>query len=254
MLSYLQSLWVILVSVGASLRVLHLMSRTLEEAARKRANSVNGWQLTILASIYPVALGFMLSDAWVAFQTASADARNEAAAALTIYRVSNLLPVECAVPLQVVVRSYVQTVNAVEWPTMDIHKADFQGSPLVRAMWDAVNHCDAHADVSARGRVVDALEALQNRRDSRIEDYDGHLPASMWFFLLFGAGIVITSSCLLGNEKKGIHCFHVVSLTILITVMLLTISDLDRPFEGATRVSPQAFRAAIMEIGQPQGH
>jgi hypothetical protein len=60
---------------------------------------VDGWQLSILGSIDAVALGFMLSDAWIAFQTANADARNEAAAALTIYRVSNLLPENCAVPL-----------------------------------------------------------------------------------------------------------------------------------------------------------
>jgi hypothetical protein len=250
MLSYLQNLYVVLISVGVALGVLYVLNRTLEDTARKRANSVNGWQLSILASIYAVALGFMLSDAWIAFQTASADARNEAAAALTIYRVSNLLPTECAVPLQGVVHSYVQTVDTVEWPTMDTHSANFQGSPMVRAMWEIVNHCDAHADVSARGRMVDALEALQVRRDSRIEDYDGHLPAMMWCVLIFGALIVITSSCLLGNEKKSIHCFHVISLTILISVTLLTISDLDRPFEGATRVNPQAFRTALAEMSQ----
>jgi hypothetical protein len=251
MLSYLQNLYVVLFSVMVALCVLYVLNRTLEDTARKRANSVNGWQLSILASIYAVALGFMLSDAWIAFQTANADARNEAAAALTIYRVSNLLPETCARPLQATVQSYVQTVDAVEWPTMDTHKADFQAAPLVRTMWEIVNRCDAHADVSARGRVVDALEALQSRRDARVQDYDGHLPPMMWVVLLFGAGIVVIASCLLGNEKKSIHCFHVISLTVLITVMLLAVSDLDRPFEGATRVSSQAFRAALTEMGQP---
>jgi Protein of unknown function (DUF4239) len=145
----------------------------------------------------------------------------------------------------------VQAVDAVEWPTMDTHTASFQAAPLVRTMWDMVNRCDAHTDVAARGRVVDALETLQIRRDARVQDYDGHLPAMMWVVLLFGAGIVLIASCLLGNEKKSIHCFHVISLTVLITVMLLAVSDLDRPFEGATRVSSQAFHTALTEIGQP---
>jgi hypothetical protein len=251
MLSYLQSLGLVLGGVTVALCLLQFLNRCLEDDARKRSNSVNGWQLSILGSIYAVALGFMLSDAWLAYQTASADARNEAGAALTIYRVSSVLPPACGGPLQRAVHDYVQTVDTVEWPTMNGHNADFKGSPIVRTMWGIIGRCEAHADMAALGRVMDSLDALQARRDSRIEDYDGHLPAMMWGVLLFGACIVVTSSCLLANERKSIHSFHVISLTVLISVMLLTIADLDRPFEGATRVSPQAFRTALTEIAQP---
>src|ERR1700712_1534984 len=237
MLSYLQSLGVVLGGVLVALCLLLFLNRYLDDDLRRRSNSVNGWQLGIIGSIYAVALGFMLSDAFLAFQTASADARNEAAAALTIYRVSNLLPAACGVPLQSAVRDYVQTVDTIEWATMNGHNAEFKGSPIVRTMWGIVRQCDEHTDLSARGKVISSLEDLQSRRDSRIADYDGNLPAMMWGVLIFGGCIVVASSCLLANEKKSVHCFHVISLTVLISFSLLTIADLDRPFEGATRVS-----------------
>jgi hypothetical protein len=253
MLSYLQSVLVVLGTVAVAMCLLRCLNRVFEDDTRKRSNNVNGWQLSILGSIYAVALGFMLSDAWLAYQTADADARNEAAASLTIYRASDLLPAACASQLQGAVQQYLREVESVEWPNMNAHDATFEATPIVRSMWQTVNRCDAHGDLLARGRVIDALETLQVRRDARIQDYDGHLPPMMWSVLLFGAFFVIASSCLLGNEKQGIHCFHVISLTVLISVMLLAISDLDRPFDGATSVSPQAFRTVLAEIGQTSG-
>jgi hypothetical protein len=60
---------------------------------------------------------------------------------------------------------------------MNGQNADFKGSSILRTMWGVVGNCDAHEDMPARSGVMGPLEALQTRRDSRIEDYDGHLPA-----------------------------------------------------------------------------
>jgi hypothetical protein len=77
MLSYLQSIGVVLLCVAVALGLTRFLNWAFEDSLRKRANSVNGWQLGILGSIYAVVLGFMLSDAWLAYQRASDDARNE---------------------------------------------------------------------------------------------------------------------------------------------------------------------------------
>lgn len=250
MLSYLESAGIVLVCVLLVLGVTSLLNRKMEDGQRKRANGVNGWQLSIIGSIYAVILGFTLSDAWLAFQTASADVRGEAAAALTIYRTSSLLPPACAVPIQDAAAKYVDTVVDTEWPAMMQQRINNEGGPILRAMWTVVNHCDTRGTELARDSVVHAMESLQLRRDARVEDYDGHLPAIMWVMLLIGAVSVIASSCLLGNEKQSVHSFHVLSLTILIVVTLLAISDLDQPFAGATRVADTAFRAVKADIGE----
>jgi HAMP domain-containing protein len=255
MLSYLQSLAVVLVSVALALGLTLILNRRLEEPLRERSNLVNGSQLMILGTVYAVLLGFMLSDAWITYQRTHDDVRSEAAATLTIYRSSSLLPSSCAVPMKNAAVEYVKTAITVEWPSMEEHQADFQGSATLARMWTIVDHCseDETWSETARANIIRSLETLQACREARMEDYSGHLPPLLWGVLLFGAIIVVTASCLLGNESKYIHILHVVSLTVLITVSLLAISDLDRPFDGGTRVDATAFRAVEANINQHQG-
>jgi hypothetical protein len=251
MLSYAQSAAVIVFSICTVLGILHYFDRKLEEDTRKRSNGVNGWQLSILGAIYAVALGFMLSDAWIAYQTAGADVRNEAAAALTVYRLSKILPAPCSTQMSDLSRDYVRGVLDVEWPGMAVDAPKWPGDEVVREMWSTLNSCQlSGGELSDRPVLIDALETLQARRDSRMEDFSGHLPFLMWAVLLFGGAAVVTSSCLLGNEKRSVHRLHVVSLTVLVATMLLTISDLDRPFTGATHVGADAFNSALTSIGR----
>lgn len=255
MLSYLQSLAIILVSVVVALVFTLVVNRTMQEQLRERSNLVNSSQLIIIGTIYGVLLGFMLSDAWIAYQKADDDVRSEAAAALTIYRSSSLLPAACAVPLQNAAEAYAKTVITVEWPSMEQHQADFQGTPILAEMWRIVNSCskDGSWSETARENIIGSLANLQSYREARLEDYDGHLPVMMWSVLLFGAAAVILASTLLGNENKYIHALHIASLTILISVSLLTISDLDRPFDGGTRVEATAFRTVVADIERHSG-
>lgn len=255
MLSYLQSLAVVLVSVALVLGLTAILNRRLEEQLRERSNLVNGSQLMILGTIYAVLLGFMLSDAWITYQRTDDDVRSEAAAALTIYRSSSLLPSSCALSMKNAAVEYVRTAITVEWPSMEAHQADFRGSSTVARMWVIVDRCSEDKTWSeiARENIIRSLETLEACREARLEDYSGHLPPLLWGVLLFGAIIVVTASSLLGNESRYIHIVHVVSLTVLITASLLAISDLDRPFDGATRVDSTAFRAVEANISQYPG-
>ncbi|WP_047487110.1 DUF4239 domain-containing protein [Terriglobus sp. TAA 43] len=248
MLTYTQSLAIVLLSITFALALLYLLDCKLEEGTRKRANSVNGWQLSILGTVYAVSLGFMLSDAWLAYQAAVADVRAEASAVLLINRSAQLMPEACSQPLQQQSRAYLDAVIGTEWTAMQAHHANASGETVLRQMWNTLGSCAGHEATTGRGNVITALSSLQIRRDARMQDFQGHLPFMMWNVLIFGGVIVVISSCLLCNERKSIHFFHVISLTVLITVSLLAISDLDRPFEGATHVDVGAFRAVQNDL------
>lgn len=257
MLTYAQYIAVALLTVTLALCVLRVLNCRLEETSRKRANGVNGWQLSILGTLYAVALGFMLSDAWLAYQTAIADVRAEASAVRMLSRTAGLIPAPCASALQAEAREYVAVVLTKEWPAMEQHRIDDTGQSVMRNMWSTLGSCDAHGVLPARESLIHALATLQTTRDARVQDFNSHLPAVMWVVLLLGATVVIASSCLLCNEKQAIHYFHVISLTLLITMTLLAISDLDRPFDGATRVDSGAFEAVqanlLVQVSGPAG-
>lgn len=248
MLSYAQSLGMVLVAVVLALGMLALLNVHLEDSTRKLANGVNGWQLSILGTVYAVALGFMLSDAWLAFHEAVEDTRTEATAVQTIAHAAQLMPAACSHAMLRSTKAYLDAVINREWPAMERHQTDESAQASLADMWNAVRACQADCPLPVREDIAHALSVLQTRRASRMEDANGHLPLIMWAVLLFGGCSVIASSCLLGNERQWIHCFHVISLTVLITVTLLAIADLDRPFDGATHVDIAPFRSVQEEI------
>ena len=252
MRSYIESLTTVLLAVLVVVAITLVINRGLDTNVRKQANGVNGWQLGILGTIYAVVLGFMLSDAWLAYQNAANDVRNEAAALLAIYRTADLLPPDCAVVVRTNTRQYIDAVIDTEWPSMQEKRANLRGGDAIGRMWSSISQCDAHGTAFARDSVVRALETLQMRRNARVEAYYGHLPFMLWSVLLFGASVVIAASALLANERQSIHLFHVISLTVLIVVTLLAIADLDRPFDGITRVDADSIRAVQCEITSGQ--
>lgn len=245
MLSLLQSALVLLACVVGVLSALHLLNCCFDTGLRKRANEVNGWQLGILGTIYAVSLGFMLSDAWLAYQTASVGVRSEAQAASSLYRMASGLPASCADPMRSALREYTTAVVDTEWPSMSRSAPVWQGRQSMVSLWTLATTCGgAGISLSDRQPIVAAVDRLQTFRTGRIHDYEGRLPLMMWAVLIVGGTSVIASSCLLANENPRVHSFHVVSLTILVSLTLLTIADLDHPFEGATQISPAPFQAA----------
>jgi len=131
---------------------------------------------------------------------------------------------------------------------MERHGVGGEASPLVRTTWSLVDRCDTRGTEAARESLVRAFEMLQTRRDTRLEEATGSLPLIMWSVLLFGGVTIVVSSCLLGNEKQTVHGYHVMSLTVLMSVTLLVIKDLDRALNGATRISPLVFQRAQAEM------
>jgi predicted membrane protein len=70
----------------------------------------------------------------------------------------------------------------------------------------------------------------------------------MWAVLISGAVLVVVTSYLSGNEQLLLHCFHVLSISFLILLMLTAMADLARPFEGGTSLEPVAFREAYTRM------
>jgi hypothetical protein len=98
--------------------------------------------------------------------------------------------------------------------------------------------------------LTQVLGELSERRSLREEQLRVRLPVVLWILLLAGGGATVGSSCLLGNDNKWLHYCQVLALTFVVSVTLLAIADLARPFEGAVSVTPVAFQRVqtIMQL------
>jgi len=100
------------------------------------------------------------------------------------------------------------------------------------------------AQVNAAGRVVPELESLAQRRSTRIRQSQSGLPTMLWCLLLVGGGLTVLSSCLLGSDNVKLQSLEVFCFSLLISLTLVAIADIHRPFRGVIHVSDYPFQRA----------
>ncbi len=256
MLDYLQDAVIILGATGSALLFWWVVQRIWPKELRRTHNDLIGWQLSILGTTYAVIIGFMLYAVWTNFELADVNAENEANCLVNLYKLADGMPPPQRMKVQALAKDYVDAVLNHDWPNMDQGKQDFSDShKAMSSMWTELLPVEANTSsysILYDHALTELREMTEHRRLRELESMS-HLPGILWVVLVAGAAITIMSSCMFGAENAMLHALQVVSLTVLLTLVLVAVADINRPFQGQVHVEPQGFiRAWItMHEGQP---
>ncbi|MGB8481820.1 MAG: DUF4239 domain-containing protein [Acidobacteriaceae bacterium] len=255
-----QNAYIVVLWITLSITCLVMLNTFWEPSRRSIHNDVIGWQLAILGTIYAVMIGFMLYAVWNNFQTAETNANNEANDLVNMYRAADGLPQVQRDQIQGFARNYVQSVITQEWPQMnrDATGTDanhYMAQTYVMGMWHSAAHTPANnlAEQSNLRQVMIELSSMTEHRRIRLLESRTEMPSILWGVLVMGGIITIASSCLIGSENVPLHFVLIIALSLLISLALVAIGDIDRPFQGSVHVSPSAFQRAQETILKPDG-
>jgi hypothetical protein len=67
------------------------------------------------------------------------------------------------------------------------------------------------------------------------------LPAIFWVVLVVGGIVTVLSAATFGARNTALHAFQVLSFTLLVTLVLLAIGDVNLPFQGWVHIDNYAF-------------
>jgi hypothetical protein len=79
---------------------------------------------------------------------------------------------------------------------------------------------------------------------TRIRKGKGRLPNVLWCLLLVGGGLTIISSCTFGSDSTTLQSVQVLCFSLLVSLSLVAIADIHRPFRGLVHVGDYAFQRA----------
>lgn len=248
MLSYGQSTFSIVFSIIAAILLVALLNRIWPVESRKILNEVNAWQMGVLGTTYGVILGFMLFTVWNDFRAAEIDVALEAASLLNVHSISAGLPSPEREAMRELTVKYAEAAANQEWPAMQKQEENHAAGLVLGQMWQILTAVQAKSPQEANSvdHVTTVMTTLGDRRRLRQEEHENQLPTVLWILLIVGGLVTVTSSCLLGNEKKWLHYCQVMALTFVVTVTLTAIADLARPFEGSVCVAPTALHRALL--------
>lgn len=241
-----QNIAVVALTVLASLLAMAVLNRVWPREDRRVYNDIIGWQLSILGTTYAVILGFMLYAVWESLGAAALNVDSEASGVIDVYRLSEGLPEPQRTQLQRLARDYVDTVIAQEWPQMARGEVPEQSTAIDQQMWKIVMSIKPGSpiEINAQEHTMLELQSLSRRRLTRIRQSQSRLPNVLWCVLVMGGALTILCSCTLGCNSMKLQSLEVFCFSLLVSLSLVAIAGIHRPFHGLVHVSDYAFQRA----------
>jgi hypothetical protein len=250
MLTLWESALTLIFVTGAVLLFMMGLNRVWPVGRRYAKDDQIGWQLSILGTTYAVVLGFMLLTEWTNYATAELNTDLEASALRNIFRLAEGLPQEQRTRLEQQARAYADAVVHSDWPEMARGEVPEESHAINQTMWRTLMSVKT-ASVSeaiAEDHALTELSTLTEHRRTRLLQSVSRLPGVFWCVLLVGGFLTIVSVTMFGSVNVRLHAFHVVSLTILITLAMLAIADVDSPFRGWVHLGNYPFQRALQNM------
>jgi hypothetical protein len=241
MLDTTQNVFIVIIALACAFFLMAAMNRYWPAERRRAHNDLIGWQLSVLGTTYAVIIGFGTADL-------NTDA--EANSLVNLYRLSDGLAPEQGAKIKVLARAYGDAVADHEWPEMERNTMPAETREITRQMWKALMESKGSSptEITAEDHALYELSALAGYRRIRLLESAARLPGVLWWVLLVGGTVTIVSTCLFGAANGTLHAIQVGAFTLLISLVLVAIADINRPFQGSVHVSDYAFRRAQMDM------
>jgi len=241
-----QTIAVVTLTVLASLLAMAGLDRVWPRENRRAYNDLIGWQLSVLGTTYAVILGFMLFAVWEDLGKAALNVDSEANAVFDVYRLAEGLPQPQRTQLQHLARDYVDTVIAQDWPQMVRGEVPEQSTTLDQEMWQIAMSVKpgSPTEINAQAQAMSELQSLAQRKMTRVRESQSRLPNVLWCVLLVGGALTIICSCTLGCNSVRLQSLEVFCFSLLVSLCLIAIANIHRPFHGLVHVTDYAFERA----------
>jgi hypothetical protein len=243
MLTLTQNILVLAAAMSASFLLLRVINRFWPPDKRYIQNDLIGWQLNVLGTIYAVVLGFMLYTAWSDFGAAELNVDLEANSLRNIFRLTEGLPQPQRVQLQALARDYAGAAITQDWPAMARGSVPEATHEPNEQMWKSLMSIQSGSTTEniAQDHALSELSALTMHRRTRLLQCVSSLPTIFWGVLIVGGMLTLVSAAIFGASKARAHTYMVLSITLLVSLVMLAIADVDRPFRGWVHVSNYPF-------------
>ena len=125
-----------------------------------------------------------------------------------------------------------------------------ENAAINAAMWKTVMSATTGSPtaIAAQDHLISELDSLTQHRLTRLMQSTTRLPTVLWCVLLVGGVLTIVSACTLGVENWKLQALHILALSFLVSLSLVAISDIHRPFQGLIRVGDRAFQRAAEDM------
>ena len=222
---------------------LFVFNRLVHVNLRRAHNDLAGFTIAIISVLYAVLLAFIAIATWESFSKASDIVEDESDYAGDIYLDTQGLPPAKGKEIRDAVERYVNVVVNEEWPTQRAGKVPDQGWKPLQNLNSAITTIKPQnlGEAMIEAQLLRTWDELYRTRSSRLSAVEGHVPAVVWWIILFGGAITTGYTYFFGSPNLGMHMAMTATVSATLSLIVVLIIALDWPFRGQISVSPDPF-------------
>jgi hypothetical protein len=221
-----------------------LVRRWVPVEVLERHNEVAGFIYSVIGVMYAVLLGFTAIIVWERYDQAQTAVENEANELGDLFRDAQTFPDGVRKELETNLRSYIRLVIEKEWPAMAEYKSSLETSDAFNQIRQSFRRFTPQTE-QERIWYTQSLTSLKQLNDQRrlrlLSGRSRGIPNVMWVVLLGAGAVTLSFSFLFGTRNTAAQLLMTAGLAITISLVLLSIVALERPFAGIARIEPNAF-------------
>jgi hypothetical protein len=247
------SVLIIIACIAGALFALAVLRHYWAPSTRLAHNDVVGPNVSVIGTTYAVLIAFMLSGVWTNLQGAQRNAEQEANSLVNIFRFAYQLPPESRTQVQELAHSYCQAMISEEWPSMARQSESPTAHRITQQLWHALTSVQPRnaSEQTVMDHSLSELTNMTEHRRIRLLQSRQQLPALLWAVLVVGGIVTVGSTCLFGVESFKLHLVQVFEISFLLSLILVAIASINRPYQGDVHVTPDAFRYALETMDEP---
>ena len=213
-------------------------------------NDIVGYFLAAVTVFYGVTLGLVAVGTWNNYSAVQDKVDRESQDVASLYRDVSSYPEPTRTLLQVDLKQYVREVIDQSWPQQR-HGIVPTGSGLY------IDHLQDHLLQFHPGTMGEQViyqesyhqfnELVESRR-ARLDSVTTSLPRSLWWLVILGALVSITTTMFFDMRSFVMHLWMSVLMSGLLGLMIFLIATLDNPFRGKVSVSPVALERVYQQL------
>jgi hypothetical protein len=215
-------------------------------------NDIVGYFLAAITVFYGVTLGLVAIGTWNNYSSIQDKVDHEAQNVASLYRDVSSYPEPVRSELRLDLKQYVREVIDRSWPQQ-------RRGLIPRGSSVYIDHLQEHMlqyTPQTPGQQVIYQESyrqfndLVESRRARLESVTTSLPRSMWWMVILGALVSITTSMFFDLRSFHMHLWMTALMSGLLGLMIFLIATLDNPFRGKVSVSPVAMERVYEQLMQ----
>ncbi len=252
--AWLRLTGLIVLIVGGAVLIQLFTRRRFPRLTHGAHNDVTTFAFGVIALVYAVFIGFVVSAMWGQTNDADAKVGSEGAAGVQLARALTGFDKADSDRIRQSLLAYERAAKD-EWLAAASGHFSPEADDALLRVHTAYEHVQPRTDTQKTllARSFTNLDTVGQLRTERVlmALTDKGPPWPLWTVILLTSGLVLGCAVIYGVEQSALHYSIVVTVGVLVAAQLFLVVELSHPFIGTVAATPEPLQEVIQVLSRP---